>query len=148
MNTFDVPIAVDGDSVMLPEYASEGAAGMDLRANIPSPITITPNERKMVPTGVRVALPQGLEGQVRPRSGIAVSDGISVINSPGTVDSDYRGEIQVILINLGSKPVEIVPRQRIAQLVIAPVVRVRWRTDLPLNDTTRGEEGFGHTGFE
>lgn len=132
----------------LPEYATLGSAGLDLKANISTPIVLMPMERTLVLTGLRIALPVGYEAQVRPRSGLAMKHGVTVCNSPGTVDSDYRGEIGVILINLGDKPYKLSPGERIAQLVIAKYERIEWEsvTLEGLNETERGEGGFGHTG--
>jgi len=135
-----------GNGLPLPSYATADAAGVDLAAAVAAPLTLAPGERRDVPTGIALALPAGWEGQVRPRSGLALRDGITVLNSPGTIDADYRGEIRVILANLGSAPVTIARGERIAQLVIAPVSRAEWQvvTDLPA--TGRGTGGFGSTG--
>lgn len=134
----------------LPEYATEGAAGADVRAHIVEPITIFPNQRVLVPTGLKVCIPAGFEMQVRPRSGLALKHGITVCNAPGTIDSDYRGEVKVLLVNLGEEPFVIEPRMRIAQLVVAPVVQVTFISQdhgsEELTATSRGEGGFGHTG--
>ncbi len=134
----------------IPSYQSDQAAGLDLTA-CPSgeasfPIRIAPMQRVLVPTGIAISLPRGYEAQVRPRSGWALRDGMTVLNSPGTVDSDYRGEIQVILINLGQKEVCVYPGDRIAQLVIAPVCTAQFVEAQVLDDTNRGSSGFGHTG--
>jgi dUTP pyrophosphatase len=129
-----------------PEYMTEQAAGMDLRAAVPEPITLAPGAFAVVPTGIRVAIPTGFEGQVRPRSGLAAKHGISVVNSPGTIDADYRGEVRVVLINLGREPFAVNRGDRIAQLVIAPVARARVQLAEDLDDTDRGSGGFGHTG--
>lgn len=131
----------------VPEYASVGAAGADLRACIPEPIVLPPGKRASVPTGVRIALPEGYEGQVRPRSGLAVRSGITVLNAPGTIDSDYRGEIQVPLINLGDSDFLVEPRMRIAQLIVAPVTQVCFVVSHTLDETQRGSGGFGSTGI-
>jgi len=136
-------------SVPLPRYQTSGAAGMDLHAAIEAPITIAPLERVKVPTGLLMAIPEKFEGQVRPRSGLAAKSGVTVLNSPGTVDSDYRGEVMVLLVNLGGAPVTIAPLERIAQLVIAPVAHaeiaeVDGASELPA--TTRGAGGYGSTG--
>ena len=142
----EVAIAVTLDEgVGAPEYATAHAAGMDLRAGID--FELNPMERKLVPTGVRMAIPSGFEGQVRPRSGIAARHGIAVLNSPGTIDADYRGEIQVILVNLGQDAVRFDRGERIAQLVIAPVARARLVVVKSLEETVRGEGGFGSTGI-
>ena len=133
----------------LPSYATEGAAGMDLRAAIEAPLTLAPGERALVSTGVRIALPDGYEGQVRPRSGLAWRQGVTLLNSPGTIDSDYRGTIKVILINLGQEPFCLQRGDRIAQLIIAPVVKVVWAKALSgkeCREEGRGEGGFGSTG--
>ena len=129
-----------------PEYMTERAAGMDLRAAVTEPVTLTPGAFAVVPTGIRVAIPAGFEGQVRPRSGLAAKHGISVVNSPGTIDADYRGEVCVVLINQGREPFVVNRGDRIAQLVIAPVARARVQLAENLDDTDRGSGGFGHTG--
>jgi len=133
-----------GDPLPLPSYATDGSAGLDLRAD--APVTLGPGERALVPTGLALALPPGYEGQVRPRSGLAVRQGITCLNSPGTVDSDYRGELCVVLVNLGAEPVTLGRGERIAQLVVAPVVRAELREVRELPATGRGAGGFGHTG--
>nr|BCX01132.1 MAG: deoxyuridine 5'-triphosphate nucleotidohydrolase [Bacteroidota bacterium] len=130
----------------LPEYATEGAAGLDLRAAIEEPLLLEPGGRALVPTGLALALPPGYEAQVRPRSGLALRHGVTVLNAPGTIDSDYRGEVQVILINLGKEPFLIQPGERIAQLIIARYERIRWRLVPELEATRRAAGGFGHTG--
>lgn len=130
----------------LPEYATSGASGMDLRANLPESVILQPLERRMVPTGMFIELPEGYEGQVRPRSGLANKQGITCLNSPGTVDSDYRGEIKIILVNLSDQDQTINHGDRIAQLVIAKVENAKWELVQQLNLTERGEGGFGHTG--
>lgn len=130
----------------LPSYATALSAGMDLRANLTSPIVLKPLQRCLVPTGLYIALPQGYEAQVRPRSGLALKKGISVLNSPGTIDADYRGEIGVILINLSSEDFIIEDGERIAQMVIARHEQVTWELTEVLNETERGAGGFGHTG--
>lgn len=130
----------------LPAYATSGAAGMDIRANLIEPIVLKPLERRMVPTGLFIELPEGYEGQVRPRSGLANKQGITCLNSPGTVDSDYRGEIKIILINLSDMQQTINHGDRIAQLVIAKVEKANLELVQQLNLTARGEGGFGHTG--
>lgn len=121
---------------------------MDLRANLDEPIVLAPGERRLVPTGLFIALPPGFEAQVRPRSGMALRSGIGVLNSPGTIDSDYRGEIGVILINCSSEPVTIADGERIAQMIIARYERIEWEITPELNQTERGAGGFGHTGKE
>jgi dUTP pyrophosphatase len=130
----------------LPEYATEGSAGMDLRTSITEPVVLKPLERQLLPTGLFIELPIGYEAQVRPRSGLAFKQGISVLNSPGTIDSDYRGEIKVILINLSGEEQTLQPGDRIAQMVIAPVEQVRWEAVEEINSTARNAGGFGHTG--
>lgn len=129
-----------------PSYATEGSAGVDLKANIDDPITLTPLQRVVVPTGLRIALPKGTEAQVRPRSGLAVKHGITVLNTPGTIDADYRGEVGVILINLSDKDFVINPGERIAQMVLARYERFEWEEVEQLDSTSRGEGGLGSTG--
>jgi dUTP pyrophosphatase len=130
----------------LPTYASVGSAGADVRAFLTESVTIEPGERFLVPTGLKLQIPQGFEGQVRPRSGLAVKHGVTVLNSPGTIDSDYRGEIKVVLINLSKAPFVVEPGARIAQLVIAPVSRVEYESAELLDPSHRGDGGFGSTG--
>ena len=132
--------------VELPQYESEGASGLDLRAFLDADVTIAPLGRAKIPTGLRVEIPVGYEAQVRPRSGLAVKSGITVLNSPGTIDSDYRGDIEIILVNLGAHDVVIKDRDRIAQLVIAPVCRAVVTEAGGLDETKRGSGGFGSTG--
>jgi dUTP pyrophosphatase len=134
------------DGLPLPTYMTPGAAGMDLHAAVSDDVVIEPRTIVMVPTGLEVAIPDGFEGQVRPRSGLAVKHGISLPNTPATIDADYRGEIRVPLINLGSEAFRISRGMRIAQLVVAPVVRVQWNEVDHLPATDRGASGFGHTG--
>ncbi|MEN8722017.1 MAG: dUTP diphosphatase [Alphaproteobacteria bacterium] len=138
------------DGLALPSYESNGAAGMDLRAAVTEgePLVLAPGARAMVPTGLSMALPEGYEAQVRPRSGLAAKKGVTVLNTPGTVDSDYRGEVKVILINLGDEPFEITRGERIAQMVIAPVTQGMWVEVDNLDDTARGAGGFGSTGTQ
>ena len=135
-----------GSGVSLPAYASEGAAGADLAAALQTPLTLKPGERALVPTGLAVELPDGFEMQIRPRSGLAARHGVTVLNSPGTVDSDYRGEVKVLLINLGAEAVTISGGERIAQAVIAPVTQAEFRLVDALSGSVRGEGGFGSTG--
>jgi len=135
-----------GEGLPLPAYASAGAAGIDLAAAVDQSLTLNPEHRALVPTGIAIALPEGYEGQVRPRSGLALKHGLTVLNSPGTIDCDYRGEVQVILANLGTEPVTIRRGDRIAQLVIAPVTRAEIRRVAELPETMRGAGGFGSTG--
>ena len=130
----------------LPAYATEQSAGMDLRADLENPVVLGPLERALVPTGLFIALPAGYEAQVRPRSGLAAKHGVTVLNTPGTIDADYRGEIKVILVNLSQDPFEIVPGERIAQLVVARHERVEWEPAETLDETGRGAGGFGSTG--
>jgi dUTP pyrophosphatase len=137
-----------GEGLPLPAYESAHAAGMDLRAAVPAdePLTLNPGDRHAVPTGLAMAIPPGFEGQVRPRSGLALRHGVTCLNAPGTVDADYRGEVLVILINLGPEAFTVRRGERIAQLLISPVVQARWREVENLDDTARGEGGFGSTG--
>jgi dUTP pyrophosphatase len=137
---------INKSSFPLPEYKTEGSAGMDLCANISSEITLEPFDRKLIPTGLFIALPLGLEAQIRPRSGMALKKGLSVANSPGTIDSDYRGEIQVIIVNLSGTTQTIEPGERIAQMVIAAFKQISWNPTDSLDETSRGSGGFGSTG--
>jgi len=148
MSEVDVSLQIlpHGRDLALPHYATPGSAGVDLAAAIEARMEIAPGERAAIPTGIALALPAGWEGQVRPRSGLALKHGVTVLNSPGTIDSDYRGEVQVILANLGSSPFTIARGDRIAQLVIAPVARAAWRLTTELPFTQRGAGGFGSTG--
>lgn len=130
----------------LPKYATADSAGMDLRANLDEPITLAPMERRLMPTGLHIALPAGYEAQVRPRSGLALKHGIGVLNSPGTIDADYRGEIGVILVNLSQVPFVVQDGERIAQMVIASHETAEWELVETLDETERGAGGFGHTG--
>jgi dUTP pyrophosphatase len=133
--------------VPLPMYATEGSAGMDIRAAVKADLTLLPGETTLVPTGVAIALPHGFEAQIRPRSGLALKHQIGVLNSPGTIDSDYRGEVRIILTNFGKEPFTIRRGDRIAQMVIARYARVAWEERESLDDTARGGGGFGHTGM-
>ena len=135
-----------GADLPLPEYATTDSAGLDLLAAIDAPRTLAPGERSLVPTGLAIALPSGHEAQVRPRSGLALKNGITVLNSPGTVDADYRGEVGVVLINLGVEPFEISRGMRIAQMIVAPVTRLQWEEREELPETVRGAGGYGSTG--
>lgn len=137
---------INKSAYYLPEYATEKSAGMDLKANIDDPITLNPLKRAMIPTGLSIALPDGTEAQIRPRSGLAAKHGISVLNAPGTIDADYRGEIKVILVNLSNEPFTINPGERIAQMVVARYERVEWEAVETLDETERGAGGFGSTG--
>jgi dUTP pyrophosphatase len=146
----NVPVVVQrlphGADLPLPAYATEGAAGMDLLAAVAEPLTIPPTKRALVPTGLAIALPPGFELQVRPRSGLALRHGVVLPNSPGTIDEDYRGEIQVILLNAGDVPFTVTRGMRIAQAVLAPVVRATWHEADTLEPTRRAQGGFGSTG--
>lgn len=137
-----------GMDLPLPSYQSALAAGLDLMAAVPidAPVTLTPGARALIPTGLAIALPAGTEAQVRPRSGLAARHGLTVLNAPGTIDADYRGEIQVLLINLGDEPVSVTRGMRIAQLVVAPVIQTQLREVASLDGTSRGAGGFGSTG--
>jgi len=130
----------------LPAYETAHAAGMDLRADLPETIHLQPMERKLIPTGLHIELPIGFEAQIRPRSGLAFKHGISIVNSPGTIDADYRGEIKVLLVNLGTEPFEINTGDRIAQMVVAKHETVVWAEVDELSETSRGHGGYGHTG--
>ncbi len=143
-----IKVLPHGEGLELPSYATAGSAGCDLRAAIEASLLILPGGRARVPTGVAVAIPPGYEGQVRMRSGLAYDKGLALLNAPGTIDSDYRGEIQVILANLGSEPVTLERGERIAQLVFAPVARARFEKVDELSSSHRGEGGFGSTGKE
>jgi dUTP pyrophosphatase len=136
-----------GADMDLPSYATENAAGLDLMAALTEPVTIAPGQRAMIPTGIAIALPVGFEAQVRPRSGLAAKHGVTILNSPGTIDADYRGEIKAILINLGDAAFVVEPNARIAQLIVAPVTQIRWEIAESLPETVRGEGGFGSTGL-
>jgi dUTP pyrophosphatase len=135
-----------GADLPLPEPATAGSAGLDLRACLEAPLAVPPGGRALVPTGIAVALPRGYEAQVRPRSGLAWKTGLTLLNSPGTVDADYRGEIQVLVVNLGEVPVVLSRGERIAQLIVQPVPRVEWEEVNDLPASVRGAGGFGHTG--
>jgi dUTP pyrophosphatase len=130
----------------LPAYQTEYSAGLDLRANLDAPIVLEPMQRRLIPTGLFMAIPEGYEGQVRPRSGLAFKHGVTVLNSPGTIDADYRGEVKVLLINLGNETFEIHDGERIAQLVIASFSKIDWENVENLEETTRGSGGYGSTG--
>lgn len=141
-----VTILPHGGGLPLPQYASAAAAGVDLVAALDQPLVLEPGARAAVPTGIALALPAGYEAQVRPRSGLALKHGIAVLNSPGTIDADYRGEIRVILANLGAEPVTLKRGERVAQLVVAPVSRIAWQPVADLPASRRGAGGFGSTG--
>ncbi len=145
MNT---KVKIKAERVPLPKYETQGSAGMDLRAAVDETIVIKPGERALVPTGIHIELPEGLEAQVRARSGLAVKHGIGLVNGVGTIDSDYRGEIKVPLINWGSSDFSIQYGDRIAQMIICKYERIRWESVDELLDTERGEGGFGHTGHK
>ena len=144
----EVEILVEphGEGLALPRYETLHAAGVDLRAAVSEPVTLMPGARTVVPTGIRISLPPGTEAQVRPRSGLAMRHGISMVNAPGTIDADFRGEIKVILINLGEEPFTVERGERIAQMVFSPVLSVDWTEVSALDRTGRGRGGFGHTG--
>ncbi|MCL6614833.1 MAG: dUTP diphosphatase [Firmicutes bacterium] len=148
MSAIKVPVLrlPGAEDLPLPAYATPGSAGLDLLAAVDEPMELTPLETALVPTGLCLALPEGYEGQVRPRSGLAARYGVTVLNSPGTIDADYRGEIKVILVNLGKAPFRIERGTRIAQLVVAPVARIEWSPAPALPESARGGGGFGHTG--
>jgi dUTP pyrophosphatase len=134
------------DAAIIPGYATEHAAGVDLHMALDAPLTLAPGERALIPTGLALEIPNGYEGQVRPRSGLALKQGVALVNAPGTIDADYRGEVGVIVINHGQDPVVFAPGDRIAQLVIAPVTRVEFEEVSELSETRRAAGGFGHTG--
>jgi dUTP pyrophosphatase len=142
----EIQVLPRAEGFPLPAYATAGSAGMDLRAAVDEPIVLEPGQRCLVPTGLRIALPLGYEAQVRPRSGLAIREGITVINAPGTVDSDYRGEVRVGLVNLSDETYTVRRGDRIAQMVVAPVTCVAWQPVASLDETERGEGGFGSTG--
>lgn len=146
MINVDVKRLPHGSDLPLPEYATPDSAGLDLLAAVDADVTLAPGARMLVPTGLSIALPPGYEAQVRPRSGLALRNGITVLNSPGTVDADYRGEVGVILANLGDAPFVITRGMRIAQMVVAPVTQLRWEEVETLPDSERGAGGFGSTG--
>lgn len=137
-----------GEGMALPSYATPESAGMDLMAAVSEPVTLAPGERRLVPTGLAIQLPAGYEAQVRPRSGLALKQGVTVLNSPGTVDADYRGEVGVILVNLGQAPFVIQRGDRIAQMIVAPVVQAAWAEVADLESSKRGAGGFGSTGVK
>ena len=143
--SFEVRI-VNRSSNPLPEYATSGSSGMDLRADLQEPVILQPLERSLIPTGIFIELPEGFEAQVRPRSGLAIKQGLTCLNSPGTVDADYRGELKVIIINLSSETQQINHGDRIAQMVIQKVEQVEWLLVQDISETQRGIGGFGHTG--
>lgn len=146
MKQIPLSISVEQEAC-IPHYASEQAAGADVKANLSSDRILAPGERVLIPTGIRVEIPHGYEIQVRPRSGLALKHGITVLNTPGTIDADYRGEVMVLLINLSTEAFTVTPGMRIAQLVLAPVVQAEFKIVNALSSTARGEGGFGHTGL-
>jgi len=135
-----------GEGLALPAYATAGSAGLDLLAAVDAPVELAPGARRLVPTGLAIELPEGYEAQIRPRSGLALKQGLTVLNAPGTVDSDYRGEVSVLLVNLGDRPVVLSRGERIAQMVVAPVTRIAWDEQADLSETRRGAGGYGSTG--
>jgi len=136
-----------GRDLPLPAYATPAAAGMDLLAAVAEPVTLRPGERRLIPSGIALAVPEGFEAQIRPRSGLALRHGVTVLNSPGTIDADYRGEIGVLLVNLGEAPFTIARGDRIAQMVVSPVARASWSETTDLPESERGAGGFGSTGI-
>ncbi len=138
----------DKSDIDLPEYTTEGSAGMDIRAAVTSDVIIQPGDVEIIPAGFIIELPQGYEAQIRPRSGLAAKYGIGVLNAPGTIDSDYRGEVKIILMNFGKKPFTVRRGDRIAQMVVAPYTRVAWNEVDRVNETDRGAGGFGHSGSQ
>ncbi|NPA25635.1 MAG: dUTP diphosphatase [Deltaproteobacteria bacterium] len=145
-NTVEVEIITCRSGARLPRYMSDQAAGMDLYACLEKPVLLEPGQRDLIPTGIAIALPAGYEAQIRPRSGLALKSGITLVNSPGTIDADYRGEIKIIMINHGQEEFTVRDGERIAQMIIAPVSRCRWKTVKNLDASRRGAGGFGHTG--
>jgi dUTP pyrophosphatase len=147
MNNSTLPVNVINQSKhALPSYQTEHSAGMDLRANLEAPVTLKPLQRALIPTGLFIALPEGHEAQIRPRSGLAYKHGISIVNSPGTIDADYRGEIKVLLVNLSDQDFLVEDGERVAQMVVARYERVEWSEAEALTDTERGAGGYGSTG--
>jgi dUTP pyrophosphatase len=142
-----IPVKIINQSKFpMPSYATADSAGMDLKANIPAAISLQPLERLLIPTGIFIELPSGYEAQIRPRSGLALKQGITCLNSPGTVDADYRGELKIILINLSNVEQQIQPGERIAQMIVGKIEKVDWHPVIELNQTDRSDGGFGHTG--
>lgn len=139
---------INKSSNLLPQYSTPMSAGMDLRANLSEPVELKPLERKLIPTGIYIELPDGYECQIRPRSGLALKKGITVLNSPGTIDADYRGEVCVILVNLSSEPFVVNHGERICQMVVARYSQVQWQLSETLSDSDRSSGGFGHTGVK
>ena len=134
------------DDVSLPEYQTAGSAGMDLHAHVEQPVILSPGEFRLIPSGIAISIPEGYEAQIRPRSGLAAKHGVTVLNAPGTIDSDYRGEVCVVLVNLGKEPFTVKPGERIAQMIFSEVVRGELILTEELDDTARNSGGFGHTG--
>ncbi len=145
-STLTVQVRRLSGTAILPRYMTDLAAGVDLHADLAAEVSLVPGERTLVPTGLALAIPAGFEGQVRPRSGLALKKGVALVNSPGTIDADYRGEVGIILINLGQEIITITPGERIAQLIIAPVIRAEFNEVDELDTTRRNAGGFGHTG--
>ena len=143
-----IEVLPGNEDLGLPAYATEGSAGLDLKAALSGPLTLKAGERGVVPTGLKMAIPPGFEGNVRPRSGLAMKQGLTLTNSPGTIDSDYRGEVKVLVINLGQEPVILKRGDRIAQLLVSPVARAQVVKVDRVDETQRGEGGFGHTGLQ
>src|SRR5258708_38208987 len=143
-----IEVMPGNEDLGLPTYATEGAAGLDLKSALAEPLTLKPGERGVVPTGLKMAIPFGFEGCVRPRSGLAMKQGLTLTNAPGTIDSDYRGEVKVLVINLGQEPVNLKRGDRIAQLLISPVAHAQVLKVERVEDARRGEGGFGHTGIQ
>lgn len=147
MNNKNLPVNIINQSKhALPSYQTAHSAGMDLRANLEAPITLKPLQRALIPTGIFIELPEGHEAQIRPRSGLAYKHGISIVNSPGTIDADYRGEIKVLLVNLSDQNFVVEDGERVAQMVVAKYERVAWQETTALSDTVRGAGGYGSTG--
>lgn len=142
-----VRLEPEAEGLELPQYATPGAVGADLRAAITSPVVIPPGKWALISTGLRLEIPPGYEAQIRPRSGLAARHGVTCLNTPGTIDSDYRGVVQVILINHGTEPFVVQRGDRIAQLIVAPIVRARFETSESLSESQRGDKGFGHSGL-
>lgn len=137
---------VNESAFPLPEYATTGSAGMDLRANLQNVVILKPLERTLIPTGLFIELPEGYEAQIRPRSGLSIKRGLTLLNTPGTIDADYRGEIKVIIVNVSGEDQSLQPGERIAQMIIAPYIQIQWEKADILSETDRGDGGFGHTG--
>ena len=145
--TISITTLAHAEGLALPAYATEHAAGMDLCAAVAQDVELQPGQRTLIPTGLSIALPESFEAQIRPRSGLALKNGVTVLNSPGTIDADYRGEVQVILANLGTEAITVTRGMRIAQMIVAPYSRVTWQASKTLSSTARGAGGFGSTGI-